>query len=233
MKLSKGVKIVLAVWLAVLLSLAWAVANATDYGDDLVAEANANTGDLVGGSMTSRSLALTSVMGDVDIAQCLASTQWSLLIFAKQGVQLNQWCAALWYDQHGMHDMAAKLRCNIPEIAGEFDTDPECVTGNTMPSMGSSGSADPRQPETTRSGMGLAGSLELATEILEDAAEEEDHDEAIAALRADFEADQAARRRAGQRAAAKRQADAEQLDAYIDQYEQLIEPQQAIEEAGQ
>ncbi len=89
----------------------------------------ANNSASVGGSDT---MALSHSLGDVDINDCLASTQWGTIIVSRQRVVLNKWCAAEVYDYKGLHHMAALLRCDIPEISEHFQTKPECVTANTV-----------------------------------------------------------------------------------------------------
>ena len=70
-------------------------------------------------------------LGDVDINDCMASEQWTLLLGGKQRLVLNKWCASLYYDQIGQHDTAARLRCTIEEIAELF---PEggCLDANVV-----------------------------------------------------------------------------------------------------
>ena len=99
--------------------------------------ANATTGDLVieGFTSNSRSLALANSMGDVDINDCRESTQWGTPLFSIQGVRLNPWCAAEVYDAKGMPEMAAKVRCLIPEIKKMFSTTEECWQANTVQTL--------------------------------------------------------------------------------------------------
>ena len=64
----------------------------------------------VGGSDT---VALSSSLGDVDIGDCLASSQISILIvFQRQVVKENPWCQAMYLDAIGSYDAAAKVRCS-------------------------------------------------------------------------------------------------------------------------
>lgn len=53
-------------------------------------------------------------LGDVDIADCLASYQVFILW---QGVKLNPWCAADKLDAIGKHGAAAKMRCSIKAVS--------------------------------------------------------------------------------------------------------------------
>lgn len=226
----RNVFIGLTVAVIVILASSFAFAG----GDDLVnlVENDVQAGDMVGGSNTSRSLSLAASLGDVDIAQCLASTQFSVLLFAKQGVKLNEWCAAIWYDQHGLHVMAAKLRCNIPEIADEFDSESSCETANTVPVGVFTDAPIEVEPEPAEepaadpdTGPAYASGSDSAKDD-----EDEDYAEAIAALRREFEDEQAARRRAARAARQKRQQEAEELGEFLDQYEQIAEQAIQVEE---
>ncbi len=89
----------------------------------------ANNSASVGGSDT---MAFSHSLGDVDINDCLASTQWGTIIVSRQRVVLNKWCAAEVYDYKGLHHMAALLRCDIPEISEHFQTESECISANTV-----------------------------------------------------------------------------------------------------
>jgi len=71
-------------------------------------------------------------LGDVDINQCLASTQWGSILVSKQKLVLNKWCAAESYDAKGLHQMAAMLRCDIPEVSKHFDSNTSCRAANTV-----------------------------------------------------------------------------------------------------
>lgn len=90
-------------------------------------------------SFESRALALSNVLGDVDIAACLGSTQWSTPIYGRQRLVLNQVCMAEFYLETGKYQLAAMALCNVPEILAEFDTETACeashdFTGLATPS---------------------------------------------------------------------------------------------------
>ena len=93
-----------------------------------------SAGDLVAGdtnvSHESSSLALGNVLGDVDIADCLGSTQWNTPIYGRQGLVLNHVCMAEFYLRAGKYDLAAMALCNVPEILKEFSTEDECETAH-------------------------------------------------------------------------------------------------------
>ena len=99
-----------------------------------VTTGDVSTGDLTGGSQSnsSKSIALVNSLGDVDINDCLGSTQWATPVFSKQKLNLNKWCAAEVYDSKGMHSMAGRIRCEIPEIEALFDDHQQCVLENTV-----------------------------------------------------------------------------------------------------
>ena len=84
---------------------------------------------VVGGNSTR---AFSHGLGDVDIADCLASTQWGTILFSAQGVKLNRWCAAEIYDAKGLYDMAARMRCDIKEVAQHFTSQSGCIKANTV-----------------------------------------------------------------------------------------------------
>ena len=84
------------------------------------------------------SLGLANGLGDVDINDCLASRQWNTPLFGRQDTELNYWCAALHYDAIGLNEMAARLRCQMPEIKRMFKVgkqvdDLACIVANTVP----------------------------------------------------------------------------------------------------
>jgi hypothetical protein len=89
-----------------------------------------NAGDVAVNS-DSKSFAFAHGLGDVDINQCLASTQWGTILVSKQKVVLNKWCAAESYDARGLHTMAALIRCDIPEISKLFNDKEKCIRANT------------------------------------------------------------------------------------------------------
>ena len=147
-------------------------------GDDIIQSNDQNTitstsGDVQVGTGDSQALAFAHALGDVDIAQCLASTQWGTILFSKQKVVLNQWCAAEIYDAKGMHEMAALLRCDIEEIAKHFETPGRCIEANTWTPPPE---PEPDPPEQTSSFLPM---MEQA---------EEDHDEDVRELLARIEA---------------------------------------------
>jgi hypothetical protein len=65
-------------------------------------------------------------LGDVDIAQCLGSTQWSFLVGGKQKLVLNQVCMAEFYLKQGRFELAAQALCNQPEVLAEYETELSC-----------------------------------------------------------------------------------------------------------
>lgn len=89
-----------------------------------------NTGpvsqNVTGSSYEAKSLALGNVLGDVDIADCLGSHQWSTPVFGRQDLKLNQVCMAEFYLRTGKYSLAAMSLCNVKEILREFDSEEEC-----------------------------------------------------------------------------------------------------------
>ncbi|KPK74256.1 MAG: hypothetical protein AMJ84_00265 [Acidithiobacillales bacterium SM23_46] len=74
----------------------------------------------------SKALGIANSLGDVDIADCLGSTQWSTPVFGRQGLVLNQVCMAEFYLTAGKYKLAAMSLCNVKEILKEFESEEEC-----------------------------------------------------------------------------------------------------------
>ncbi len=97
---------------------------------------DASVGDIVGGSIDSKTLALGRSSYGVQIRDCRESTAFDIVVYGRQTVRLNPWCAAGWYDQYGLHKMAALVRCDLPEVKTHFPNDPKaCVVANTLPKV--------------------------------------------------------------------------------------------------
>lgn len=107
-------------------------------GDDV----SVVTGDTsVKPSSNALGLGLGYGMGDVDINEgqnCMGSEQKANVLWGKQEMELNPWCASLFYELNGRHTFAAKLRCDIPEIAVHYTSPEACVTDQDL---------SPAQPE--------------------------------------------------------------------------------------
>jgi len=89
---------------------------------------NQTAGDVTGGNMSTgsnRALALSNGLGDVDIRDCLGSTQWSTPLFSKQKLTPNWGCLAEFYLSAGKYELAAIAMCNT-EIRNEFTSEDEC-----------------------------------------------------------------------------------------------------------
>ena len=123
-------------WIILILVVAYAssaVAGGTDIDVTQSNDMNSQTtGDLAieGTNFESKAFGFSHSLGDVDINDCLASTQWGSIVVSKQKVVLNAWCAAEVYDAKGMYEMAAIMRCNVPEILAEFDSEADCERAN-------------------------------------------------------------------------------------------------------
>ena len=100
-------------------------------GDDITQSNDMNnqtTGDVTGGNMSTgsnRALALSNGLGDVDIRDCLGSTQWATPLFSKQKLTPNWGCLAEFYLSAGKYELAAIAMCNT-EIRNEFTSEDEC-----------------------------------------------------------------------------------------------------------
>jgi hypothetical protein len=69
---------------------------------------------------------------DVDINDCMGSTAWDTILVGRQKLVLNKWCAAEMYDAKGLRQMAAVMRCDIPEIAKHFEDAKHCIVANKV-----------------------------------------------------------------------------------------------------
>jgi len=114
--------------LLIMLVVVAVIATRADASGDRITQSNDNnsqtTGDVSTGS--GRSIAIGNVLGDVDIAQCLGSTQWNTPIFGKQKLVLNQVCMAEFYLKASKYALAAMALCNVPEILDEFSDEDAC-----------------------------------------------------------------------------------------------------------
>ena len=99
---------------------------------DSVLTGGDNTANNVASIEGSKAYGFSHSLGDVDINQCLASKQWGTILISNQKLVLNKWCVAESYDARGLYEMAARVRCDIPEIAKHFDTTKECRKANTV-----------------------------------------------------------------------------------------------------
>lgn len=100
--------------------------------------ANENVQNVEGDKHDSFALGISNSLGDVDINDCLSSKQWNTPLFGRQTTELNYWCAALHYDAIGLNEMAARLRCQMPEIRkmfkdGKHYAEAACIGANTVP----------------------------------------------------------------------------------------------------
>jgi hypothetical protein len=68
-----------------------------------------------------KTFAFSNSLGDVDIAACLGSEQWSTPVYGQQKLKLNQVCMAEFYLKNGLYDLAAMSLCNVKEILKEFE----------------------------------------------------------------------------------------------------------------
>ena len=104
----------------------------TNVGVDTNVNLNSTVNNSMSGGDTNvstggnRALALSNNMGDVDIADCLGSTQFGTPLFSKQKLVINNVCLADFYLKMGKYDLAAMALCNIPGILKEFDSEEDC-----------------------------------------------------------------------------------------------------------
>jgi len=72
---------------------------------------------LAGGDVSTRSLALGQSLGDVDIAGCIVTTQWGIILYQRQHYEYDVYCIADQLDEVGKYADAAAMRCTHPEAA--------------------------------------------------------------------------------------------------------------------
>ena len=139
------IKIRLLIGIALFLSLMILIAPARAGGDKITQSNDMNnqtTGDvttsvtsgdtsMVGGENKSLALVAPS-LGDVDIAACLGSTQWSFLIMGQQKLELNYICMAEFYLTNGLYELAAQSLCNQKEILAEYEDELSCEAAHNF-----------------------------------------------------------------------------------------------------
>ena len=97
--------------------------------DIAIGDTNLTGGDTTVSTGGNKTFAFAYGMGDVDINEgqnCMGSEQWGTVIVGRQTMELNPWCASLFYELNGKHEFAAKMRCDIKEVRKKYATDEEC-----------------------------------------------------------------------------------------------------------
>jgi hypothetical protein len=134
--------------LLALFLLLWTLGALADDDDGLV-NINKNTNTLTGGDVSvaggdtnvtggdvniagdkSTALGFSHALGDVDIRDCVASTQWGTILVSRQKIVLNSWCAGVQNLAWRNYELAAMHFCNVPETLAEFATEDECETAH-------------------------------------------------------------------------------------------------------
>ena len=127
--------ITVAVVIVFLFSPVWAGGDCNGPGactdDDVTVDTVVDTSNVVTmhGSKN-RSLGLANAQGDVDIGDCIVTTQWNAVIFARQSWDYSVWCQANDIHLGGKPVRAAEARCQIPFFAKLFGD--ECVDAMTF-----------------------------------------------------------------------------------------------------
>lgn len=120
--------------LAVIVVVVLVVAPVHASGTDI--EQTTTVDQVIGGdSSKALGLGFSYALGDVDLNEgrnCYVSTASGNIIFGRQKVELNPWCAALFYDANRKHKFAAKLRCQLEDIIVEYTSKPDCVKDQTL-----------------------------------------------------------------------------------------------------
>jgi hypothetical protein len=119
----KIVGFLLAMWLALMVFPAMAQHecqgghNCNDGGAGIVGGDVSIANELVSGNGDFNSLSLGQSLGDVDIAGCIVTTQWGIIVYQRQGFVYDVFCLARELDHAGKHDDAAEMRCLHKESA--------------------------------------------------------------------------------------------------------------------
>jgi hypothetical protein len=97
-------------------------------GDVSVAggDTNVTGGDVNVAGDKSTALGFSHALGDVDIRDCVASTQWGTIVVSRQKIVLNSWCAGVQNLAWKNYRLAAMHFCNVPETLAEFASEDEC-----------------------------------------------------------------------------------------------------------
>ncbi len=109
-----------------------------DVNTDVVTDVTTNVtgGDMVnqiaGDSYSSKAFGFSHSLGDVDINQCIVSTQKGSFIVSWQGYDYNLWCMGEVFDAKGLFKMGAEMRCDIEPISSKFEFREDCLLANTV-----------------------------------------------------------------------------------------------------
>ncbi len=122
---------------------------------------------VAGDRSDSLGIGVSNSFGGVAVGDCVITTQTNIVVVGWQRHEENPWCMAMFYDQNGMHDTAARMRCTIEDVRSLFGNRQECIVSNTVKSV-------PRETAVN----------ELATAI---AVQAEQYDRFIADLTAQIE----------------------------------------------
>ena len=105
----------------------------------------------VGGDQTSRALALSQSLGDVDIEGCVVTEQWGIIVYQRQNWDYDPWCLAAILDQQGLHKEAAQMRCSDKDTEKLYGKETCIKTLTFLPTSYSPAIvATPNQPVATQ-----------------------------------------------------------------------------------
>ena len=151
------------IWFALAVALViWLASNDIAFADDDHNHHNSDGGDSSADSVLDSvisddslgiGLAFSYGMGDVDINEgqnCMGSEQKANIIWGKQQLALNAWCASLFYELNGKHTFAAKMRCGIPDIIEQYTTIDECVIDQDLSPIPDGKTADIFEEQRTQ-----------------------------------------------------------------------------------
>ena len=114
------------------------VTQSNDMNNQTAGDISLNGGDQVITGGDTSTFAFAYGMGDVDINEgqnCYGSEQWGTVIVGRQTMELNAWCAALFYELNGRHERAAAMRCTIKDVRNThpyYGDEMACIEGETL-----------------------------------------------------------------------------------------------------
>lgn len=111
--------------------IAWATntyADGCKKGHNCEAPITTNVGTSIGGN---KAIGIGLGMGSVDISQCMASKSTPLY----QWLIENKWCMADSLDAKGLHEAAARVRCQTKTMRKVYPDRQECLSANLMPTI--------------------------------------------------------------------------------------------------
>lgn len=169
--------------------------------------------ELTAGGSDVTALGLSQALGDVDIAGCIITTQWGIIIFQRQGYTYDVFCLADRLDEAGKWADAAVMRCQHPDSAKIFGG--RCLSVmNFEPD---------EQPEPNPEPPDWATSAEQA---VVHAQQEEEHDDRLAAIEQRMDREATARRAYARKLEAEKEVERQRAGEALKAYKAATQNEQ-------